>query len=344
MVPGFRAALATATPATTSSAPARRAESLIQRPSGGPPDGGAATDPWYMNLRFDRSAAPAALLAVVGALLALVSLPLDWYAFNASGVEAFLRDHQQELGTPGGVAVSASQIEQGVGIAVALAKDRFGDAMKGFSVFSPASVGFYVVFCCGVLLAAARYLQTAVRRGTLEFELLVAGVLIGFRPVRALFFRPDNPLDDMLGLRVVVPAAGVYVSLLGAGLILVAALMASLAADDGADAVARPEPALASGAVPAAAGPFAHTPYVPGPAYGAEGPSALGASSGYGAAGLPPIGAVAVAPGAFAGTAPAAAPHGSPAPAPLPPAPVAPVAAPAPAATRSGSVAPPGVA
>lgn len=267
-----------------------------------------------MTIRRDQLH-PALILAALGALLTVGSLWLPWFRFDAAAFAEFIRLNGAMFGLD--PSVTPSQIDSGAGFASAMLQDQLGGNLLGKEVLKTSSLLVLGLGAVGAFVAIARVLQGERTLQGARAELAGAAVMLGLRPVIGLV-SPPGPSGDFgpaaADLALLAPTTGIWVALLGAVLVALAALVAGFGEPE-----EQPAPALAP--------PATELPGAAGHPQAAPLPSAAGYPQGAAAAAVPP-------PAAFVPQA--AFMPGAPPPA-APPRPVTPQ----PAAPRADSVAPP---
>lgn len=257
----------------------------------------------------DRSLPTGALLAIGGAVLALISLLLPWFTVDPAALASAMSQLAQRMG------LDAPTSQAMAGMTEAMRDQVTGD-LRGYND-SPLWVAARVATALGVFGAA---LKIYGREHTGESQRAVfagAAVVFALRPVISLVSPPGGSDLDELGISfndVFAFGTGLYLSFFASLLMVGAAVLAhvgdrSIAVDD-ADHVSQPAPSPAY--VPHGA-PAPSPAYVP---HGAPAPSPAYVPHG--------------APSSHAGDRPAPSPALPPEPSTTPPAP------------RERSVAPPG--
>jgi hypothetical protein len=186
---------------------------------------------------LDRSVPPAVLLAVAGALVSAISMWFPWYQLDPDALLQALGRFTQRSGAS--AVVGSDFVAQQRPAMVALA-DRTQWHFIGHLVFGGRNVAVHLGACAVVLLVGLAAATGRISR-SLQLVLFAGGALIlAARPIIALLKEPGEAYvvarfvhPAGMTARDVAPASyGVWVALLGAALVLIAAVVAARAADE----------------------------------------------------------------------------------------------------------------
>jgi hypothetical protein len=314
-----------------------------------------------MDPRSARSIPPAVPLAVIGALLGAGAMLLPWFSVDAAGFARAMRQVAEHLGVDTS-AITSTRLDALTQQSIDQEMAKFGSDLVGWRVFRHISVALHVLGAAVGLAAALKVLSGQSTSVQQRAAFATAGAVVALRPIIALVRPPGSgrlpEFVSQLGvtdLHLFNPAIGIWVALLGAVCLGMAAVFAHVGEE-----VASPEEAfVAQYGAPVGAAPVggAHvpTPYMPSgvspaapaaSAAHAQDAAAFATPSGaaYGV-GAPP--APAYAPRApYGAPPPQAAPYGAPIPPPpgFAPASIVTASVPQPGAPRSAAPSGPHVA